>query len=423
MASRTPARPAPALRECYTLAAHAPDLQLSGPDTDNADWDTLVADAKGLLAHLMRCETRDVSLHHNTTAGFQRIVTRLQLHFEGVSPVLLLTDQEYPGLVALLDEQWRGPLVMVKTGATVLEGDPDQALRKIELAIQRFKPQVVLLSHVDRSTGLVLADEWLRSIQERSPQAILILDGAQAAGNIDHIAAGATNADFYVFSGHKWLLGRPTLGIVVAQQDRWFVDDPAQGYSTQFGSRGTGSLEVLSSLLSAFEKYPICKLRERAARTVETARRLGVLLDARGLKPLGRLADERQSHKGGPEWIWSGIVSVPLNGALANGQQGEDYTAIEPEPFRNAVFGSETAGPRYVVDMQGLEERPAGAPNSLDTKKEFLIERKQSLCHVVAPYSPHGIARFCVNWEHDEEDLQSLARRIAGGRTSTKQRS
>ncbi|MFP3938996.1 MAG: aminotransferase class V-fold PLP-dependent enzyme [Thermoanaerobaculia bacterium] len=379
----------------FDWAATAPPLD---PETPcEGKWEDLVQWTKGHLSVLAGRDPRDVSLHHNTTGAFQRIATRLRLHFEGSSPVLLLTDQEYPGVVALLDEQWHGPIVMVQTAGGVWEGKPEEVRRRLLLAIRRFKPQVVLLSHVARTTGLMITDSWLTEVAASSPGSIIVLDGAQAMGNVHVTETALEIADFYVFSGHKWLRGQATLGIVISRQDIWSIDDPGQGYSVQAGSRGTGSEAVLGSIVGSFRSFPDLGTEAYAKDVAEKAQELARLLDQRSLPPVGLTGEA------GSSWPWNGIVSVPLGDyGLSRTDERPKYTILDPELFRSADLGCVSAGPRYVVSFAG-----AGADGN--GFGDATVERRASFCDVPVPCPPFGVARFCVSQEHSRKDLERLA--------------
>lgn len=397
----------------FNWAAYAPPLNLSVTTTD---WNELVAVVKAHVAELLGSHPLNVSLHHNTTAAFQRIVTRMRLHFDGLSPVLLLTDEEYPGLVALLDEQWPGPIVMVRTANYTWRGEVARQLACLDVALRRFKPQVIVLSHVSRASGRVIGDDWLRNIPNVVPEALLILDGAQAVGNIAVTPAALRAATFYVFSGHKWLGGLQTMGVSVCEQSEWYVDDPAQGYSSQAGSRGTGSLNVLSSLAGAFRAHLADDPQKRTTGNAQHGLLLAQKLAKHGVNTLGTHGVSGVASR----WVWNGIVSVPLRAYQTLPAETDfAFAHIQPEVFRSAEFGVRAAGPRYVVEFV------PGAPTldnttTDDASDRLLIEPKNSFCDVPVPLPPHGVARFCVTWRHCERDLDDLINAIISARDQRK---
>jgi selenocysteine lyase/cysteine desulfurase len=79
---------------------------------------------------------------------------------------------------------------------------------------------VVVLSHVTYLTGAVLDLTRFRQKLTIDPsRLVLIIDGAQAAGNIQVGRSFLESCDFYASSGHKWLLGKTTLGILVHEPE------------------------------------------------------------------------------------------------------------------------------------------------------------------------------------------------------------
>lgn len=74
---------------------------------------------------------------------------------------------------------------------------------------------VVFLSHVCSSTGWVLpVEDICRKIKDHNPNITIVIDGAHAVGNIE-VNISNLACDYYIFCGHKWLFGSPSLGILV----------------------------------------------------------------------------------------------------------------------------------------------------------------------------------------------------------------
>lgn len=74
------------------------------------------------------------------------------------------------------------------------------------------RPQVLLLSQVTYTTGLILPiAEHLTAVRAACPELWVIVDAAQAVGLVPPALAGA---DAVVASGHKWLFGPPGSGLV-----------------------------------------------------------------------------------------------------------------------------------------------------------------------------------------------------------------
>ena len=182
----------------------------------NLDWEDAKALVNERLEKLLGVSEDKVSLFHNTTVGVQRILTRILQLSRQQEIVFLTTDFEYPGIMAMADECWPGPLYIVKVEEMIWNKQADQVSEAIKQAILLTRPTVVYLSHVSRGVGYVLKQDVVDFIRAVSPGTIIILDGAQAIGNIDVSSHIIDMTDFYVTSGHKWLGGQATLGVVLA---------------------------------------------------------------------------------------------------------------------------------------------------------------------------------------------------------------
>ena len=195
-----------------------------------------------------------VCVFHNTTAGVQRILLRLS-HLLGRSDAtLLLTDLEYPGIVSAVDETWTGKVVMAQVAPLIWRGEADRITQKIEQSILLSRPSVVYFSHVARATGYRIEEGLVGFIRRIMPRSVIVFDGAQACGNI-HIGDDLLpNIDFYLTSGHKWLCGQQTLGLVYAHES-WGLKDPAQSYSMTRVS--TGSAVALHRSSDRFVLTPL----------------------------------------------------------------------------------------------------------------------------------------------------------------------
>lgn len=107
---------------------------------------------------------------------------------------VITTTEEHPGVLGPLDVLTARHGVVVRK---VAAGDVADAVSGSTTA--------VVISHVLWTTGRVLD---LAPIAEaaHAAEALLIIDGAQSAGNIA-VDVHASGADLYAFSGQKWLLG------------------------------------------------------------------------------------------------------------------------------------------------------------------------------------------------------------------------
>ncbi|KAB8334131.1 aminotransferase class V-fold PLP-dependent enzyme [Scytonema tolypothrichoides VB-61278] len=117
---------------------------------------------------------------------------------------ILLSDCEHPGIIATAQEIGRRFGVELTTCplmATLNEGDP------VEVIAQHLRPntRLVILSHVLWNTGQVLPIDKIAELCI-SKSVKLLIDAAQSVGLLP-LNLTELKADFYAFTGHKWLCG------------------------------------------------------------------------------------------------------------------------------------------------------------------------------------------------------------------------
>jgi L-cysteine/cystine lyase len=127
---------------------------------------------------------------------------------------LLLTDCEHPGIIAAAAEIARRFNVVVSTcpiRETLNQGDATEVIR------QHLQPRtrLVVLSHLLWNTGQVLPVAEIVNIcgnynSVTQPIRILV-DAAQSVGCLP-LNLTELGADFYAFTGHKWLCGPEGIG-------------------------------------------------------------------------------------------------------------------------------------------------------------------------------------------------------------------
>ena len=213
------------------------------------DWDDERRAAQDAIVGAFGFDASAIQFFSNATTAARRVILRLAAYFQNRVGNLLISDLEFPGIVALLDEHWPGPLYSVQVQQLIAAGRPEEIEEHFKKAVLLTQPDVVFLSHVARASGYVAPLSLLRWIRDWRPETIVVLDGSQAAGNV-HINDELVRfhlASMYFFSGHKWLGGKPTLGVLVADE-RWGMADPAEGYSRKLGSAGSGDIEALRGL-------------------------------------------------------------------------------------------------------------------------------------------------------------------------------
>ncbi|NEQ24276.1 MAG: aminotransferase class V-fold PLP-dependent enzyme [Microcoleus sp. SIO2G3] len=134
---------------------------------------------------------------------------------------MLLTDCEHPGVTATAHEIARRFKVEVSTCpimATLNEGNPT------EVIAQHLRPRtrLVVLSHLLWNTGQVLPVseivEVCRNYSASSQLIRVLVDAAQSAGSLP-LNLTELGADFYAFTGHKWLCGPEGIGGLYVRPD------------------------------------------------------------------------------------------------------------------------------------------------------------------------------------------------------------
>ncbi|WP_017315517.1 aminotransferase class V-fold PLP-dependent enzyme [Mastigocladopsis repens] len=122
---------------------------------------------------------------------------------------ILLSDCEHPGIIATAQEIARRFAVVVTTCplmATLNEGNP------VDVIAQHLLPntRLVILSHVLWNTGQVLPIDKIAELCLFHSVRLLI-DAAQSVGSMS-LNLTELGADFYAFTGHKWLCGPGGVG-------------------------------------------------------------------------------------------------------------------------------------------------------------------------------------------------------------------
>ncbi len=169
-------------------------VSVDRPRITRAAFDGLFAvrdRARAALARAVSAPPEQVALTSSTTQGIGLIVAGIDW---AAGDEVLTTTEEHQGLRSPLD------VIARRHGVVVRELPAGE----IEGAIGR-STRMVAISHVLWTTGRVLDLPSLAAAC-RANDALLLVDGAQSAGAIE-VDAAATGADFYAFSGQKWLLG------------------------------------------------------------------------------------------------------------------------------------------------------------------------------------------------------------------------
>lgn len=158
------------------------------------------------------CKKEELAFTSTATEGINIIINGLPL--EKGDEVIISTHEHVALNIPLLFKmQTQG--IVIRTFEPDLENGLNNAGRVEELINNRTR--LIFLSHVTCTTGQIFPIDEVAALAE--PKGIwLAVDGAQAVANIP-IDLAKTGADFYAFSGHKWLLGPKRTGIFFIRED------------------------------------------------------------------------------------------------------------------------------------------------------------------------------------------------------------
>jgi L-cysteine/cystine lyase len=159
------------------------------------------------LAAVVGAPADQIALTSSTTQGIGLVTAGLPWQ---AGDEVVTTTEEHPGLLSPLD------VLAQRFGVVVRAVDASDVLDAIGP-----KTRMVAVSHVLWTTGRVLDLPTLAGAIH-AVGGTLLVDGAQSIGNIP-VDVPATGADYYAFSGQKWLMGAQGSGGLWVHPDR--VDD------------------------------------------------------------------------------------------------------------------------------------------------------------------------------------------------------
>lgn len=128
---------------------------------------------------------------------------------------ILISDQENPA--SILPFFAVEPIFGTMTATFCGLGNQEQIVEHFRSALNE-RTRMAVISHVFHTNGTAIpAAEICREAEARG--VITVLDGAQAAGNID-IDVREIGCSFYLLSCHKWLCGPEGVAAVYIREDR-----------------------------------------------------------------------------------------------------------------------------------------------------------------------------------------------------------
>ena len=240
--------------------------------------------------------------------------------------------------------------------------------------------------------------EFIEYVKKIDPNVTIIVDGAQAVGNIHVGEKDLDNADFYITSSHKWLCGKTALGFVCSDPV-WSIEDYAQGYSGKSGASGTGIIGALISARLALKDFNRERLeaptveKHIAIKRMKQIEEHNIALAHKFYSDLGKCGLIPASPK--PS---CGIVSFDASDQLTlESLKNEELilSCIHKEEFPHSKLNPDHwGGRRFYVSIDDLDNRR-------NPFKKFKLEHSFPL-----PSEP--VWRACFHYYQREQDVENL---------------
>ncbi len=281
-------------------------------------------EVRARAAAFLGCRPGELAFTRSATEGMNMVARGLEL---APGDEVVMTTHEHPGGAMPWFGLRKDLAIRLRTFDPGRGGD--DTLERFTRALSP-RTRVVMVSHVTCTTGLVMPLPRMAEIC-RERDIVLVLDGAQVPGQIP-LDLHALDCDFYVASGHKWLLGPKGSGFLYVRDewlDRWkptFVgaysdavyDLEARVFrrrqtadASEYGTRSTPLILAFGAAFDFLERVGMDRV---AARGAALARRLREGLEAMGveiLTPAGAAASIltfRLPASGGTGGEWAGRI-------------------------------------------------------------------------------------------------------------------
>lgn len=180
------------------------------PGHNEKEWWDIKEKCAAMLGPTVKKE--ELALTGSATEGINIVLNGLPLR---KGDEVITTSHEHVALML--------PLVnkMERAGIKVKVFEPDMAhgpgnVRNIEKLMTK-RTRLIFISHITCTTGQVLPVKEIAQLA-RAKRVWLAIDGAQAVGHIP-LDVKDLGADFYMASGHKWLLGPKRTGILYVHEN------------------------------------------------------------------------------------------------------------------------------------------------------------------------------------------------------------
>ncbi|SFR32737.1 Selenocysteine lyase/Cysteine desulfurase [Robiginitalea myxolifaciens] len=159
----------------------------------------LLQQTRELAASLFNGDPDRTALVPNVSLGLNMLLEGLP---KGAK--VLLPADEYPSV------DWPFAHREFAVTRVPLSGDPEGELSR---AVERIQPEILMLSLVRWTDGLLISHDFLASLKADNPELLIIADATQYLGAFD-CDFDSSGIDVLGASGYKWLLGGNGNGFV-----------------------------------------------------------------------------------------------------------------------------------------------------------------------------------------------------------------
>ena len=211
--------------------------QAPAPGHSEEDWVRIRTKCAALLGP--GCSADEIALVSTATEGINVILNGLGL---ARGDEIITSTHEHPALCIPLLHKMKTAGIEVKTFEPDL-GRGQGNLDRIQALLSK-RTRLIFISHVTCTTGQILPVTEIGRMAS-SRRVLLALDGAQSLCQFS-IDIGATGADFFAASGHKFLVGPKRTGILYVRKDRLDALAPSivGAYSDRASSLAARQLEL-----------------------------------------------------------------------------------------------------------------------------------------------------------------------------------
>jgi L-cysteine/cystine lyase len=248
--------------EKVTSAMH--QLEMNPVSENWGPLGTQMEEVRGKIAKFINAQTDEILLTRNTTEGLSLVSQ--SFNFKNGDEILTTTFEHDGALVGLEHAAKLKGAVIKKVNLPTPSGSVDEVVDSISKVITP-KTKMLLLSHVNTATGLVMPFAQISKVTQ--PKGIaLIADGAQAVGQLP-VDMNSLQVDAYSANGHKWLLGPKETGFVYINKkfqpkvDNVFTSAGYQAYTKASGTRNVATIIGLGAAIDFQNQIGKEKIRQR----------------------------------------------------------------------------------------------------------------------------------------------------------------